>query len=250
MSLNKEYKQRQVDVEFWRDIGVSADQILELDEHMLDAKISDIFAKLNKKDANDLGRLLGNEATEDYLLTNLMQVAENEKRSLLLLKEFLNRKKRQVETFYVDYFQESEGYYKSSSLIKIIHLFKTSPITLVEIYSWYLWENRTSGNFFTVKNKISFDQAKKISTDGNYSKALIDKLYIEAGSKKEFRVFSHGTFNNEKIVFVIYKKVNDTPRADFGRAVRNKEVINILFMVDSKENTIEIKANNLEEKKV
>lgn len=241
MSLNKEYSNKSLDNSFWREIGVSIDRISEYSHTEMLPKVKALLQIKSKKELRELTTLYDLELKEDKtdMINLLLTLEENNRREILILNDFQNRRKQSINKYYKIHFSKSDIHYTSSSLTQLKHLLTSSHLTMVELFTLYSWGIKGSGDLYTFEKGITKQHLNKIPTE--YSKTIINTLYKGSGNKNEYRVFSY--FETESSVLVtLYKKINDAPRADFDKAVRNKEVVPLMFEVNIKEKLIEIKS--------
>ncbi|MGE8078112.1 hypothetical protein [Peribacillus loiseleuriae] len=241
MSLNKEYKKTNaIDDIFWRELGVSIDSLTELSDYYVNKLfISTMERQRNKVliELLELHSLKHFEQKED----NIKQINSLElekKREILILQDFQNRKKASINKYYKDRFNKEKRQYNTSSLTQLKHLFNDSIINIIEAYTLNSWDIKSTGDRYTYENVIKLDEALKIPNE--YSTTLIDVLYKGSGQAKKYKVFSY-TQIESKVITILYKQISDSTRPDFDKALRNKEVIPLMFSVDTKEKIIEVK---------
>jgi hypothetical protein len=241
VSINYEYSQKSPDNEFWREIGVSIDRISEMSFTEMYPVVQTIFERKSVKELKELTTLYGLDVKEkkEDLVSSLLTLQESSRREILILNDFQNRRKQTINKYYKEYFSKSDTRFTSSSLTKLKHLLSDTPITMVEIYALYSWDIKGSGDLYTYEKGISRDDAHKIPTE--YRKTVIDTLFKGTGQKSKFKVFAyHKTAAG--ILVILYKQINDAPRADFDKALRNKEVVPLMFSVNTEDKIIEVKS--------
>jgi hypothetical protein len=247
--LNKQYmKESSLDSGFWREIGVKHDAIHELESILVHSRLKSILAQMKMPALNELRKLyqLGEFEDDESLREALFKLDLEERKLLLKLHDFSNRKKKSLDKYYESVKLEDERYDKSS-LAKLLHLFHLSPVHLIELFTWYLWDNKASGKLFVFdKENIPYSEAKKIAEEYTYNIKLRDILYKASGSKNQYRVYSYSIIL-KKVLVLLYRQISDAPRADFVSAPRNREVSPTLFLIDIDKKTVEIKSLITEE---
>ncbi len=250
MSLNERYLKSQVaDEHLWREIGVSIDSIIELEEILLSHQLKSYLEKLSLKVIKDILTLYNLEevAEKEHAITSLTSMSLKEKQEILILRDFQNRRKQAIDKLYSVRMKDSTLQYSSSTMSKLKHLLDDSVMNILDIYTLYSWGNKGTGELYIFDDKVDFSKVKQIPTE--YKDDLINELFKGAGSKKQFKIFSHSSLEDSKIIVILYKQVNDAPRPDFDRALRNKEVAPLMFCIDTKEKTIEVKSTKKTDQK-
>lgn len=238
-----------VDNSFWREIGVKADAIVETDPILLSNKIRIILNSFKMPALTEICDLFDvKKSGEDDVIDLLCSLPIEDRQLILFLYDFSNRKKKTINNYY-DYLGLETKHYTKSSLAKLIHLYKLGPTKLIEIFTWYLWDNRASGKLFMCNKAVPVSIAKKIANEHTFHVTLRDSLYKGSGSKNFYRVFSNSVVNN-RILILLYRLISDAPRADFVSAPRNREVSPSLFLIDLEKGTVEIKSLTTEESSI
>ncbi|KON88933.1 hypothetical protein AF332_20495 [Sporosarcina globispora] len=249
MSLNFDYKDNtKPDERFWREIGVSIDPILELEGPLISNRVKRLLENKTVSVLKELAVLYGLDSAESKteLVTLLLGLPEDDKREILILHDYENRRKQTINKFYKLKMSNAQEQFASSSLTKLKHLISNTSLSMIELYTLYSWDIKSTGDLYTYEKGITLDEAQKIPS--SYRNILIDELFRESGQKQKFRVFSY-LILDQTVTVILYKQVNDAPRADFDKAVRNKEVVPLMFSVNAKERTLEIKSTTLTDKK-
>jgi len=161
--LNSQYQDpSKIDNSFWREIGVKSDAIVETDSILLSAKINTILSSLKLPALLELCELfeITTKDTEEAIKDQLCSIPLEQKQLILFLYDFSNRKKKTVYRYY-DWLALEGTVYAQSSLSKLVHLYRLNPIHLIEVYTWYLWDNRATGKLFVFDKSISSSTAKK-----------------------------------------------------------------------------------------
>ncbi|WP_372010068.1 hypothetical protein NBRC13296_05755 [Paenibacillus chitinolyticus] len=248
--LNSQYHDAKIDNGFWREIGVKSDAITETDSILLSARIKTMLASLKMSALLELCELydIATRENEESIKDQLCSLPLEQRHLILFLHDFSNRKKKTVYTFY-DNVAPEETQYTKSSLAKLIHLYRINPVYLIQIFTWYLWDNRASGKLYVFDKAISSSVAHNIAREYNYHIQLRDTLFQGSGNKNYYRVFSSSNVNN-KVLILLYRLISDAPRPDFVTAPRNREVSPALFLIDIEKKTVEIKALTTEESSI
>ncbi|MEC1005847.1 hypothetical protein [Bacillus subtilis] len=246
MSLNSEYQGiNQPDTRFWRELGVSIDSVMELDSLNINSQLQTTLNKQKKDTIAELCTLynLKVHKEKENNITSLLKMDVDKKREILVLQDFKNRRRNAINKFYRYKFENETEQYNSSTLTKLKHLYDNSFRTMIDIYTLYSWDIKSTGDRYTFEKKISKIEALKIPNV--YKDTLVNTLF--SGGDRKYKVFSYMDINS-KIIVILYKQINDATRPDFDKALRNKEVVPLLFCVDVDEKIIEIKGASEKEK--
>ncbi|WP_043890704.1 hypothetical protein [Paenibacillus sp. Aloe-11] len=245
--LNRHYKIEALDGAFWREIGVRYDAIMELESLLVHKKLSGVLVVLRLPALKELCQMyeLDHSGNEEQIKENLLKLSLEERRLLLLLHDLSNRKKKTIEKYYNDLAFEGIRY-ERSTLAKLLHLYRMSPIYLVEIFTCFVWDSKSSGKKYIFSKKITVNEARKIANEDSYNKELKETLFKGTGSKNHYRVFSY-SIHSKKVLILLYRQISDAPKPDFVSAPRNREVSQALFLIDEEKNTVEIKSLIMEE---
>lgn len=244
MSLNKVYAARDnVDLKYWKEIGVKADSINEYDDQTVNNNIQSIFSDSSESEVKDIIELFESNTIEKASISDLLGLHIDRKRLLLFLRDFQNRRKRSIKEYYNDFMKRRENgkIIASSVLAMLLHLYTLSPKYLIELYTLHLWSYKSTGSLYALSKKISEEKTKKIATEIGFQDKLTNDLYKASKETNKYRVFSYAYIEKEKMVILLYKQVNDAPRPDFVEAIRNRDVTHVLFSLDLKNSTFEIK---------
>ncbi|MDT2048030.1 hypothetical protein [Priestia flexa] len=237
--------------EFWRELGVSIDPIYELSEADATKNIEVLVKKEKNQVLKELLELYGvkfdKEQEFKVLVERIKALAPSEKKELLILREFQKRRKATIHKYYKEYFATPK--YELSTLTMLVHLLKDSVTHIVSIHILYLWGSKASGKIYTTDKKIPFSKLEKIPND--YKTTLVNKLHKDSGKEKKFKVVNSAKINEEEVIILIYKQVNDLPKPDYDKAIRNKEVTSIMISLktNSSTTTIEIKCTSIQDEK-
>ncbi|MEH6894618.1 hypothetical protein V7Y53_09725, partial [Bacillus velezensis] len=246
MSLNSEYQDVNLaDKRFWRELGVSIDSIMEFEPLIINSQLQNTLNKQKKDVIADLCILYNIRVDErkENNITSLLNIDLDKKREILILQDFKNRRRSAINKYYKYKFESETEQFNSSTLVKLKHLIDNSLQTMIDIYTLYSWDIKNTGDLYTFEKKISKKEALKIPNE--YKETLVDALF--AGVDRKYKVFSYLNINS-KIIVILYKQINDATRPDFDKALRNKEVVPLLFCIDVDEKTIEIKGASEKEK--
>ncbi|AHM64099.1 hypothetical protein LK13_15035 [Paenibacillus polymyxa] len=249
--LNRHYKKESLDGAFWREIGVRYDAIMEQESLLVHKKLSGILVSLRISALKELCQMYGldcSNSNEEGIKESLLKLGLEERRLLLLLHDLSNRKKKTIERYYNGLtFEETR--FECSTLAKLLHLYRLSPIHLVEIFTCFVWDSKSSGKKYIFSNKISVTETRKIANEESYNKELKETLFKGTGSKNYYRVFSF-SMHSKKVLILLYRQISDAPKPDFVSAPRNREVSQALFLIDAETNTVEIKSLVMEENSI
>lgn len=248
MSLLGYHSHQEVNTDFWRELSIAIDSINDLsreEEVLVNRMQRSLLNRMTLRDMKELAELYNVETAEpDITKENLIQkfkiLSLDLKKEILILHDFLNRKKRAIDDIYnIKVDEENRKYFSSLACLK--QLYDISPKLLMESFTYYHWKEKGTGNIFTFNKDVSFDQILRLTNE--YKSSFPDELYKKANQNHHYKLHSYCILEKE-LILNIYKQVNDTPRPDFDRAIRNKEVTFILIRIDIKQNIVEVKGAN------
>lgn len=250
MSINLEFnKLDKATLNFWRNVGVPIDYIKELSTTTVNNRFKVIINKLSIVELKDLASLLDIHLVDDKkkeIVECFNELSYESKKEIIILSEFLKRKKKTVSRYYGSLVNSLDSVYNSSELCQLLQLLNKDYTNLIQIYTWYNWERRGTGVKYLFKKRVSFDKAYKIPTE--YAKDFIDDMYNNSNKEIKYRVFSFGLSEEKKIVIMLYRQINDGSRPDFDQPVRNKEVAPVMFQIDIENKILEIRSKFQREK--
>lgn len=244
MSLLKYHTHNDIDVVYWRELGIAIDSIEDIfnDEGLLNKKLGTLLNRHTMESLKELSILykveIDSDIAKDVLIDRFNVLDLIYKKEIVILQDFLNRKKRAIEEMYSLKINGDSNQY-ITALSKVVHLFKKSPKLLMEAFTYFLWNEKGTGNIYSLNKAISFSNLLKLSND--YKTTFADKLHQLSGKKNKYKIHSFYTLDEKEIILNIYKQVNDTPKPDFDIAMRNKEVSSIMFRINKEQKLIEIK---------
>lgn len=239
--LSKEIETEKYDKVFWRNVGVPIDMILELTTTEVNDRINIMLHNTPVEELIELATQYNISLTETKkqdILAAFSTLGITDRREILLLKEFLIRKKRTVIDYYNNKVTKEMATYEKSQIAQLGYLVNDCLSHIAEIFTWFTWDSKASGQVYAIQENVTFEKTFKIPTE--YRKHLVDFLHKESKYENEYKIFSYAT-NKDKVLVRIHRKVNDASRFDFDEPFRNKEVAPILFLVDIKESTLEIR---------
>ncbi len=243
MSLLGYHTLSKVNSDYWRELGTAVDSIedLSLDGARMNKRLENLLNRMTLDNVNELAGLYEVELEEgnskEKLISKFWLLESVSKIEILLLQDFLNRKKRAIDELYS---MKATGHNNlNSSLAKVKYLFQISPKLLMEAFTYFLWNEKGSGSVHTLNKTISFQNIVKLTTD--YKSTFPEKLFLYSNRSNHFKVHSYFLLDKKELILNIYKQVNDSPRPDFDRAIRNKEVSSILLRIDLEQNIVELK---------
>ncbi|WP_111291820.1 hypothetical protein [Bacillus safensis] len=251
MSINELYKNSgKSDMKFWRHVGVSIDLINELSQTQIQERFKKIMRSMNNHELLELSNFLNiNLNVEaDNFVESFNELSFDVRKEIIILKDFLSRKKKTVTKYY-DYVSAKlniEPLYKYSSLCKLYQLLNNGIFNIIQIYTWHNWDIKSTGIQFSLNKKITYNEAYKIPTE--YAEDFVNDMYKHSVLENSYKVFSFGEQENEKIVTMLYRQVNDASRPDFDEPLRNKEVVPIMFQIDVAAGLLEIRSKFQKEK--
>ncbi|MEB4842692.1 hypothetical protein P5G86_22105 [Paenibacillus jamilae] len=239
------------DVKFWRSVGVSIDLINELSTSDIGIRFKSMLNNVTINELSELATLLNvdlKDVNKKEQAECFNEVPINSQKEIILLREFLNRKKRTVIRYYnyVSTNSDYETIFKHSQVCQLYQLFNNDHIHIIQIYTWHNWNSKGTGIQFSLSKKVSFDKAYKIPTE--YATDFVDDMYTYSNRENKYKVFSFGKHEKEKLVVMLYRQINDASRPDFDEPFRNKEVVSIMFQIDVTAGLLEIRSKFQKEK--
>ncbi|WP_207622257.1 hypothetical protein [Bacillus mycoides] len=244
ISLLDYHSHDQIDNNFWRELGTTIDKIDELRvKGDINLKLNLLLSRLPVSALKELSSFYGVPFSEDLVKDDFVKLFFNidkeDKIEILTLQDFLNRKKRSINEVYS--IKNTEVLLKSS-LARVKSMYDNSPKLLMEALTYYIWSEKGTGNLFSINKKLSYQNILKIINE--YKKAFPEKLYKLNNMKNNYRIHSYYLSDGKELIVSLYKQINDSPKADFDGAIRNKEVTNILLAINTEKQIIEIKNAN------
>ncbi|NHM31287.1 hypothetical protein [Neobacillus terrae] len=246
MSLLRFHSHSEVDPEYWRELGIAVDSINDFSQKELavNDRMETLLNRLTVENLKELAELyqieLEKDMTKEKLVSKFKILEKSSKIELFLLQDFLNRKKRAVDDIYSIKCNDNRNLI--SSLARVKFLYQSSPKLLMEAFTYFQWNEKGSGIVHTFSKKVPYKNILKLTTD--YKTSFPQKLFEKSKGKNYFKIHSYFTLDNKELILNVYKQVNDSPRPDFDKAIRNKEVSSILLRVDIEQNLVEFKGAN------
>ncbi|RKL65086.1 hypothetical protein CR203_22730 [Salipaludibacillus neizhouensis] len=247
MTLLSYQSHSDIDTNYWRELGIAIDSISDITkpEAMLDKQVEAILNRLNIEQLKEIATLYEVEFKTDTLKDTLLKrfniLDKNIKKEILILQGFLNRKKRAVDEIYSVKIGDNDVSF-FNSLARVKQLFAKSPIFLIEIYTYFLWSEKGSGNIYTLNASIPYHKLVKLKTE--YKTTFPDRLYKLSNKNNRYKIHSSYSVDKTELILHLYKLVNDVPRPDFDQAIRNKEISSILLRINIEQQLVEIKGAN------
>ncbi|MGQ8852695.1 hypothetical protein [Bacillus sp. SRB_8] len=239
------------DVKFWRFIGVSIDLINELSTSQVEVRFKSMLNNVTINELAELATLLNvdlKDVNKKEQVECFNEVPIDSQKEIIILREFLNRKKKTVIRYYnsVSINSNYETIFKHSQVCQLYQLFNNNHVHIIQIYTWHNWDSKGTGIQFSLNKKVSFDKAYKIPTE--YAKDFVDDMYAHSNQENKYKVFSFAKHEKEKLVVMLYRQINDASRPDFDEPFRNKEVVSIMFQIDVTAGLLEIRSKFQKEK--
>jgi uncharacterized Zn finger protein (UPF0148 family) len=232
---------------YWKELGVNIEFLNETLFKNLSTSFSIVIKKLKSKDVKELTPFFYTEDKEINTPEELIAITtdEDKMKTFLLLKEFTLRKKKSIE----EYLEQSELDKKHNTLLaRIWSVYSNTPDRLFEINSYHHWRNRSSDTVYTFSASLTIDKAIKIAKEKGFRDTIENTLYKKSGQANFYKVHSFSQLGKNQILFHLYKKINDKTVPDFETPVRNREVKSIMFLIDCKQRTLEIRDYTQSEK--
>lgn len=249
MVKNLQFTQLDIDntSTYWKELGVNIEFLSETKFRNLDTSFSHEIKKLKSSTIKELSQFFLDGDIQINSSNELIEKVtdENKKKTFLLLKDFTLRKKRSIEEF----IEQSVLDKKYSSLMaQLWSLYESAPDRLFEIITYHHWRNRSSDTVYTFSRELTLEQVARIAKEKGFRDALQDILYNKSGQANFYKVQSYSLIGKYQIIFHLYKKVNDRTVPDFETPIRNREVKSIMFLIDCKQKTMEIRDYTKSEK--
>ncbi|OUS77299.1 hypothetical protein B1748_09165 [Paenibacillus sp. MY03] len=253
MSNNKLFRNLDnINPTFWRNLQVRFDA---LHNNQGKEQFRITLTSISAKELGELSSALSlpiADLNKEQLIEGML-VIDSEKQLLVsLLRDFTNRRKNTIIQYYDLHTKGQEKIYETPTA-QLFSLYMESPALLYEIYTFHLWSVKGSGSLLSAEaegsdKKINKTKTEKIAVEKGYQDKLCDNLFKQTGRKNKYRVFSYAQFK-ERMILLLYKRVNDTSIPDFEENVRNQEVNALMFDISWGNQTVEMKAATLGERK-
>ncbi|WP_088014523.1 hypothetical protein [Gottfriedia acidiceleris] len=246
MSLLKYHSHDDLDLDYWQELGIAINPIVELskNEGLINQRLSSLLNRLTIECLKELATLYNleiySESTKEKIIDSFIGLILDKKKEIIILQDFLNRKKRTIDELYLLKMNSEEIHY-STSLPRLIQMFKLSPKLLMEGLTYFLWNEKGSGKIFSINKVIPIKNLLKLISE--YKQTFPDRLYQLSGKDNNYKIHSFFV-NKTEIILSIYKQVNDSTKQDFDKAIRNKEVSTILLSINSEQEIVEVKGAN------
>lgn len=246
----KYHSDQLVDDQYWRELSVPIDGIKELEEVELSVEVGKIIHKMSIEEVKDLlpqyELTIPENVEKELIIEGFKNMSAEYKQELLLLANFIQRKKQAIGIFYEERMKNKTTRYDSHELSQVKHLYQLRPFHLAELQAFHNWTNRGRGRIFSMTKILNEKQLAQILNEKG--KMLIDSLYKGSGQKSFYKLTSY-TQLGDILIIKMYKQVNDAPRPDFDSAFRNKEVQPLFFKIDGKKRMLEVKNFTAKEQK-
>ncbi|UUI41170.1 hypothetical protein [Oceanobacillus oncorhynchi] len=243
-SINELFKEEDKgNIGFWRNLGVSIDKINDYSSFLLGKKYKDILKKSSRDLLLEFESILGfeeNELNNDGKIDQLCEVPEEIKREIVILKDFLSRKKKSVISYYNYVSVGFDTPFTHSQIIQLKQLLDDSIQHLICIYTLHNWLIRGTGDVFSSNKSINLDKALSIPEKG--AEHFEGELYKKSSESNKYRVFSFTSYDNINVLIILYRQINDTSVPDFDEPFRNKEIAPIMININTEENTLEVRS--------
>ncbi|WP_404467328.1 hypothetical protein [Planococcus rifietoensis] len=243
LSLLNYISHDQINSDYWRELGISVDSIEDIakNDSSLNSSLNLLLNRFKFQELVELASVynidLKKETLKENAITKFRILHSLDKKEILLLNEFINRKKKAVNIIYKLKGPKDKTFLFPLAQAKSLYLI--SPKLLPELSTYFQWNEKGSGTLHSLSKNISFNELFKLTT--SYRKTFSDILYKKSHGNNRYKIHSYYALDKEELILNIYKQVNDSPRADFDKAIRNKEVSFILLKIDAKQSIVEIK---------
>ncbi|SPT81068.1 Uncharacterised protein [Bacillus cereus] len=252
MSINATFRESDKnDVRFWRFVGVSIDLINELSAPQVEVRFKSLLNNVTINELTELATLFnvdlkGVKKMEQVECFN--EVPIDSKKEMIILREFLNRKKKTVIRYYNSVATNSNYgiIFEHSQLCQLSQLLNDDHIHIIQIYTWHNWDSKGTGIQFSLNKQVTFNKTYKIPTE--YEEDFINDMYVNSNKENNYRIFSFAMYEKNKIAVIVYRQINDGSKPDFDEPFRNKEVAIIMFQIDITAGILEIRSKFQREK--
>ncbi len=251
MSINVDSKQlEKFDLKFWRRVEVSIDKILEMTIPVMKFRFKNILNSTSLVELEELGYLLNvdlnGKNNKEEKIESLSSISPDVIKEIIILREFLSRKKKTIKRYYNSVAVNYEKTYINSQICQLYQMMEESKTHINEIYTWHHWDSKGTGTQFLLNKNVNFEKCKKIPTE--FKKDFIDFMHSNSNKENYYSVYSYATHERSKIVIMVYRQINDVIRPDFDEPFRNKEVAPIMFQIDITGGILEIRSKFKKEK--
>ncbi|QTH40894.1 hypothetical protein J4772_25505 [Cohnella sp. LGH] len=199
----------------------------------------DVMSLEELKDLADVTEVILKDSTNKEQCKKDMSLISKERMLLtLLLRDFQNRKKRSIPTFYES---NSNELRHKTPLAQLHHLFEQSPALLFSLLTYHLWTVRGTGDLLALDKNIGPGKARQVLTEKGFEDTLCNLLYKGSKETNKYRIFSYSIVGENRFICLMYKQVNDTSIPDYNQGIRHQEVNTLMFELNSESGTVEIK---------
>ncbi|TFH61191.1 hypothetical protein [Peribacillus frigoritolerans] len=253
MSNNKIYTSNEnVNDAYWRELKIRIDAFNDYSDEMKKRLFDLTIEKCSLEELKEIltffdRGIVTKEKAE--LIKQGKLIPRDEQLLFLKIKEFLHRKKGSMKSYYKSVNNRFEVTF-STPLVQLLQLFKDSPAHLFSFYTYHLWTIRGSGNLFSLNKKVPIEKTKDLARNGEFEKELENRLFKASGEKHNYRIFSYCIINNQRVIILWYKQLNDITRPDFKGAIRNQEVEEMMYEVNIENQIMEMKIKTETEKRI
>lgn len=228
---------------FWKELKVNYDRIEEEKANRADA-LTELLGKIKIEHLKEICILLNVKiegATEQKEIINT--IIENEESVVLLyLQQLVGKRKVYIDEYYsYRYYNEVDNYLDSITLIKLLHMYITKHVYLIELTAFIEWKKRGTG----VEFYINGDSNRNIEEDmlkEDEQEEFCEYLKKNAKNKNDYKIAMYCESSCKAHIFVLYKKRNDVPLVDFDESKRVKNIESIVFMINMEDRILHIKS--------
>jgi len=231
---------------YWKELGLNIDFLKENKFKDLNSYFETDIRRQKKSVLLEVAKFLLDNETQIENVDELIKetITDDKKKMYLLIREFTLRKKRSIQ----EYAQQANSQLVYSSEIALVwSLYEQCPSRLFELLTYDNWRRRASNTLYTFSNKQDTEEVLKIAKDSTHSDDLCKRLHKNSGQANEYKIYSFTKFGS-LIIFQLYKMINDKTVPDFETPIRNREVKSIMFSVNTKDSTAEIRDYTLKER--
>ncbi|MES5952027.1 hypothetical protein QCI42_00120 [Bacillus fungorum] len=252
MSINATFREADKnDIRFWRAVGVSIDSISELSTSEVEIRFKSLLNNMTLNELEELATLLNvdlKDVKKEEQVNCFNVVSINAQKEIIILREFLNRKKKTVIRYYSSVATNSnyENVFEHSQLCQLSQLLNDDHVHIIQIYTWHNWDSKGTGIQFSLNKQVTFDKAYKIPTE--YENDFVNDMYVNSKKENNYKIFSFGIYEKNKLAVMVYRQINDGSRPDFDEPFRNKEVAAIMFQIDITAGILEVRSKFQKEK--
>ena len=209
---NDEFKDDYDKTTYWKDLNINHDLIVEMTESKKKEEAKLILNRLTLKQLSEIADMLNlgdSYSKKDLYIDEIIK--QQEIIEILLLDNFLKRKKRSIDEFYESNLINLGSVHISSALGRLIFAYKNDRCNLFQILTLEEWNIRGTGYELQAQAKtIDWGFLDKLISNEDDREIFKDCLYEYSDKKQQYKLKSYCTMNKDNKIFMIYKLKTDT----------------------------------------